>query len=265
MVAPRAAEPPQPSERDRFAQRALTAFSTARTCASSPPEQIRFGGAPGHEIVAESQDDQHRRRIRDWCSGCASAAAWCRCSASRARINGPRCCRACARCATDFGASNSLPVPPKHKNPGRSRGSALGCDATFTVRSLLLLLLRQLQLHLRVADRRRRDFLGAHVLEHHQIVRRVFLGQAGAGPRGGRAQPRRSSQRQRPACRRSERARASERGHGSGCAMRHQFGCGWPMRTRADMDAVADVAPPMPMWTRRRRCACRHGRRRRRG
>jgi hypothetical protein len=56
MVAPRAAEPPQPSERDRFAQRALMAFSNRPDLRIVASEQIRFGGMQGHEIIAESQD-----------------------------------------------------------------------------------------------------------------------------------------------------------------------------------------------------------------
>lgn len=56
MVAPRAAEPPQPSERDRFAQRALMAFVNRPDLRIVTSEQIRFGGMQGHEIIAESQD-----------------------------------------------------------------------------------------------------------------------------------------------------------------------------------------------------------------
>jgi hypothetical protein len=56
MVAPRAAEPPQPSERDRFAQRALMAFSNRPDLRIVASEQIRFGGMQGHEIIAESRD-----------------------------------------------------------------------------------------------------------------------------------------------------------------------------------------------------------------
>ena len=90
--------------------------------------------------------------------------------------------------------------------------------------------LRQRELHLRVADRRRGDFLRAHVLEHHQVVRRVFLGQAGAGPRSRRKpeQPRRSSP-QPPERRRSTDA-ASARGRGSGRTSDGTSAGGrWPM------------------------------------
>src|SRR5258708_1153059 len=58
-----------------------------------------------------------------------------------------------------------------------------GFSSQFARQLLLLgrrLLLRQLELRLRVADRSRGDFLRAHVLEHNQTVLRVFLGQAGA-------------------------------------------------------------------------------------
>ena len=52
MVAPRAVEPPQPAERDRFAQRALTAFLNRPDLRIVSSEQIRIGGVQGHEIVA---------------------------------------------------------------------------------------------------------------------------------------------------------------------------------------------------------------------
>src|SRR5689334_12554108 len=74
----------------------------------------------------------------------------------------------------------------KKKNPGRSRGSVFSVVALsllLLLRRLVLRLRRELELHLRVAGRGRGDFLGAHVLEHHEVVRRVFLGQAGAGLR----------------------------------------------------------------------------------
>src|SRR2546421_11002101 len=80
----------------------------------------------------------------------------------------------------------SATLPPEKRKPRPEPGFCLGSREAglLLLRSLLLLLLRRkLQLHLRIADRRRGNFLGAHVLEHHQIVRRVFLGQAGAGPR----------------------------------------------------------------------------------
>jgi hypothetical protein len=58
MVAPRAVEPPQPSERDNFARRALTTFLNRPDLRVVTSEQIRVGGLPGHEIVAESEDDR---------------------------------------------------------------------------------------------------------------------------------------------------------------------------------------------------------------
>jgi len=58
MMAPRAAEPPQPAERDRFAQRALMAFVNRPNLRVVTAEQIRIGGVPGHQIVAVSKDDR---------------------------------------------------------------------------------------------------------------------------------------------------------------------------------------------------------------
>lgn len=58
MVAPRAIEPPQPSERGRFSQRALMTFLNRPDLRIVAAEQIRIGGAPGHEIIAESQDER---------------------------------------------------------------------------------------------------------------------------------------------------------------------------------------------------------------
>ena len=55
-VALRAAEPPQASERDRFARRALTAFVNRPDLRVVTSEPVRIGGEQGHEIVAESRD-----------------------------------------------------------------------------------------------------------------------------------------------------------------------------------------------------------------
>jgi len=55
-IALRAAEPPQATERDRFALRALTAFVGRPDVRLVNSSQVRFGGEPGHEIVAESRD-----------------------------------------------------------------------------------------------------------------------------------------------------------------------------------------------------------------
>jgi hypothetical protein len=55
-IALRAAEVPSTSERDRFALRALAVFvgrPDLRVVSAGP---VRFGGEPGHEIVAESRD-----------------------------------------------------------------------------------------------------------------------------------------------------------------------------------------------------------------
>ena len=58
LVAPRAVEPPQPSERDNFARRALGTFINRPELRIVASEQIRIGGQQGHEIVAESEDDR---------------------------------------------------------------------------------------------------------------------------------------------------------------------------------------------------------------
>jgi len=51
---------------------------------------------------------------------------------------------------------------------------------------LTLLRWQHALLLLPAADRSCRHLLGAQVLEHHEVVRRVLLGQAGAGARGSR-------------------------------------------------------------------------------
>jgi hypothetical protein len=60
LVAPRAAEPPQASERDLFAQRILMTFLNRPDVRIVSAEQVRFGGAQGHEIIAESIDDRSK-------------------------------------------------------------------------------------------------------------------------------------------------------------------------------------------------------------
>jgi hypothetical protein len=55
-IALRPAEPPQASERDRFALRALTAFVGRPDLQVVNAGQVRIGGEQGHEIVAESRD-----------------------------------------------------------------------------------------------------------------------------------------------------------------------------------------------------------------
>ena len=56
MVAPRPIEPPSAAERDRFAQRVLMGFVNRPDLRIVRSEEIRIGGAPGHEIVAEGRD-----------------------------------------------------------------------------------------------------------------------------------------------------------------------------------------------------------------
>ncbi len=58
MIALRPGEPPQPQDRDRFAQRALATFTSFRNTRSVAVEAIRIGGSQGHEIIAETRDDK---------------------------------------------------------------------------------------------------------------------------------------------------------------------------------------------------------------
>jgi hypothetical protein len=56
MMTPRAAEPPQASERDRFAQRMLIAFVSNPDLRIVSSEPVRIAGDLGHEIIAETKD-----------------------------------------------------------------------------------------------------------------------------------------------------------------------------------------------------------------
>jgi hypothetical protein len=58
MVAPRAVEPPQPAERDRFAQRMMAGFLNRPNVHVVNSEQMRIGGVPGHQIVAAGKDER---------------------------------------------------------------------------------------------------------------------------------------------------------------------------------------------------------------
>jgi hypothetical protein len=58
MVAPRAVEPPQASERQRLAQRLLMGFANRANLQIVSAEPMRIVGVPGHEIVAASRDDR---------------------------------------------------------------------------------------------------------------------------------------------------------------------------------------------------------------
>jgi hypothetical protein len=58
MVAPRAVEPPQASERERLAQRMLMGFANRANLQILSAEPMRIGGVPGHEIVAATRDDR---------------------------------------------------------------------------------------------------------------------------------------------------------------------------------------------------------------
>lgn len=58
MIALRPGTAPQPEDRDRFAQRALASFTSFRGTRQVSSEEIRVGGAPGHEIIAESRDQK---------------------------------------------------------------------------------------------------------------------------------------------------------------------------------------------------------------
>jgi hypothetical protein len=58
MIALRPGDPPQPQDRDRFAQRALATFTSFRNTRSVSVEPIRIGTHQGHEIIAETRDDK---------------------------------------------------------------------------------------------------------------------------------------------------------------------------------------------------------------
>ena len=58
LIAQRTVEPPQPTERDNFARRALATFVNRPDLRVIASEQIRIGGQQGHELVAESEDDR---------------------------------------------------------------------------------------------------------------------------------------------------------------------------------------------------------------
>ena len=56
MMTPRAVEPPQAAERERFAQRILIAFASNPDLHIVSSEPVRIGGGQGHEIIAETKD-----------------------------------------------------------------------------------------------------------------------------------------------------------------------------------------------------------------
>ena len=58
MITPRPAEPPQPAERERFAQRMMAAFLTRPNVRVINSEQMRIGGVPGYQIVAVGSDER---------------------------------------------------------------------------------------------------------------------------------------------------------------------------------------------------------------
>jgi hypothetical protein len=58
MIAPRAVSPPQPAERESFAQRMLAGFLGRPNVRVVNAEQLRIGGAPGYQIVAIGKDEQ---------------------------------------------------------------------------------------------------------------------------------------------------------------------------------------------------------------
>jgi hypothetical protein len=58
MIAPRAAETPEPAERDRFAQRLLASFLNRPTARIVNSEQLRIRGVAGHQIVALTTDEK---------------------------------------------------------------------------------------------------------------------------------------------------------------------------------------------------------------
>jgi hypothetical protein len=56
MMTPRAVEPPQASERDRFAQRMLITFVSNPDLRIMSSEPVRIAGSQGHEVIAETKD-----------------------------------------------------------------------------------------------------------------------------------------------------------------------------------------------------------------
>ena len=58
MIARRAVEPPQPAERDRFAQRMMAGFLNRPNVRIVNAEPLRIGGMPGYQIVALAKDEQ---------------------------------------------------------------------------------------------------------------------------------------------------------------------------------------------------------------
>lgn len=56
MMTPRAVEPPQAAERERFAQRMLIGFISNPELRIVRSEAVRIGGGQGHEIIAETKD-----------------------------------------------------------------------------------------------------------------------------------------------------------------------------------------------------------------
>ena len=56
MMTPRAVEPPQAPERERFAQRMLIGFVSNPDLRIVSSEQVRIAGNQGHEIIAETKD-----------------------------------------------------------------------------------------------------------------------------------------------------------------------------------------------------------------
>ena len=58
MITPRAAEAPEPAERERFAQRLLANFLIRPSARIVNSEQLRIAGAAGHQIVALTTDEK---------------------------------------------------------------------------------------------------------------------------------------------------------------------------------------------------------------
>jgi hypothetical protein len=58
MITPRPVEPPQPAERDRFAQRMMAGFLNRPNVRVINSEPMRIGGKPGYQIVAAGKDER---------------------------------------------------------------------------------------------------------------------------------------------------------------------------------------------------------------
>ena len=134
-IAPRAVEPPQPSERDNFARRALATFINRPDLRIVASEQIRIGGQQGHEIVAESEDDRTKDPLMmvQWLRFGSGGLVQMFGIARKDQWAGV--CRACGHCGT-ASSQNKFTAFPKTKTPAEA-GVLVIC-ASSSARQLLL-------------------------------------------------------------------------------------------------------------------------------